>query len=429
MTDQPQSTPPTCYTNEWQRTNPDHVLYLPQQAGGTDEYADHVHVFETPGGDMMCIWTQGAYESAANCFTVYSRSTDDGKTWAPPQPIAETDGPTMCRGLGFPLVSRSGRLYCLYGNHKGGSDLGIWAGPLRVHVSDDDGLTWIDSGVEIPWRHVPQFDHPDPTLAPHCIVWQQPIRDANDRMIVGLTRWSSFMKYPPPIGGTRNHMDTGSELMRFDNIDEGPDPQDIQITWLPDEAGTIRVSPEIEPEASRGYSLAEEPGIALLPDGRLWMNMRTVTGCMWYTVSDDHGHSWRPTEPLLYRDGGQRMLHVKSPDPIYQLKDGRYLLFYANRDGHDGDTGPWDMAARRPVCIAVGEFRPDAYQPLWFSEPKLLMDTERVRVGTQNLMMMAMYSSLTERNGRRIVWYADRKQFVVGKDIPDAMLADMTVPT
>ena len=170
-------------------------------------------------------------------------------------------------------------------------------------------------------------------------------------------------------------------------------------------------------------------GIALLPDGRLWMNMRTVTGCMWYTVSDDHGHSWRPTEPLLYRDGGQRMLHVKSPDPIYRLKDGRYLLFYANRDGHDGDTGPWDMEARRPVCIAVGEFRPDAYQPLWFSEPKLLMDTERVRVGTQNLMMMAMYSSLTELGGRRIVWYADRKQFVVGKDIPDDMLADMTVPT
>ncbi len=133
-------------------------------------------------------------------------------------------------------------------------------------------------------------------------------------------------------------------------------------------------------------------------------------------------------EPLLYRDGGERMLHPKSPDPIYRLTDGRYLLFYANRDGHDGDTGPWDMEARRPVCIAVGEFRPDARQPLWFSNPKLLMDAQRVRVGKQYLNMMAMYSSLTEINGQRIIWYADRKHFVVGKVIPDEMLEDMKAP-
>ena len=419
---------PICYTNEWQRTAPDRALYLPTTSGGQDEYADHVHVFDTPGGDMMCIWTQGAFESAPNCHTCYTRSTDGGQTWARSRPLAAVEHPTLCKGLGFPLVSRSGRMYCLYGDHKGGSDQGIWAGPLRVHVSDDDGHTWTDSGVEFPWRRAPQFDHPDPTVDPQCIVWQQPIRDAKDRMIVGLSRWSSAMMYPRPLGGTRNHLDTGCELMRFDNIDEGPDPKDLAITWLPDETGTIRVSCGIEPDASRGYSLAEEPGIVLLPDGRLWMNMRTITGCIWYTVSQDDGHSWRPTEPLRYRDGGQKMLHPKSPDPIYRLNDGRYLLFYANRDGHDGDTGPWDMEARRPVCISVGEFRPDAHQPLWFSQAKLLMDVQRVCVGVQNLNMMAMYSSLTQRDGERIIWYADRKQFVVGKEIPDAMLADMKAP-
>ncbi len=418
---------PICYTTDWQRTRPDHVVYLPKTAGGPDEFADHVHVFDTPGGDMMCIWTQGQFESAANCHTVYSRSLDGGRSWAAPKPLAQVESPNLCRGLGFPLISRSGRLYCLYARHKGFNDLGVWAGPLRVHTSDDDGGTWHDSGVEIPWRRT-RFDHPDPTVDPHNIVWQQPIRDAKDRMIVGFSRWSSLMVFPQPLGGNRNHLDTHCELMRFDNIDEGPDPKDIQITWLPDEEGTIGVSPGIEPEASRGYSLAEEPGIVLLPDGRLWMNMRTVTGSIWYTVSDDDGHSWRQTEPLRYRDGGQRMLHPKSPDPIYRLNDGRYLLFYANRDGHDGDTGPWDMEARRPVCIAVGQFRPEAHQPIWFSQAKLLMDTQRVRIGVQNLLMMAMYSSLTERDGERIVWYADRKHFVLGKDIPDEMLADMVVP-
>jgi hypothetical protein len=39
-----------------------------------------------------------------------------------------------------------------------------------------------------------------------------------------------------------------------------------------------------------------------------------------------------------------------------------------------------------------------------------------------------MYASLTERDGRRIFWYADRKTFVVGKDMPDELLADMLPP-
>ena len=40
----------TCDTPDWRRTWPDRVIYLPRHAGGPDEYADHVHVFETPGG-------------------------------------------------------------------------------------------------------------------------------------------------------------------------------------------------------------------------------------------------------------------------------------------------------------------------------------------------------------------------------------------
>ena len=284
------------------------------------------------------------------------------------------------------------------------------------------------SGVEIPWRRT-RFDHPDPKVPPNCIVWQQPIRDAMDRLIVGFSRWSSDMVYPRPIGGNRNHPDTSCELMRFENVDQAPEPRDLKITWLPDKVGTIRVSPGIEPEASRGYSLAEEPAVSLLPDGRLFMNMRTITGRIWYTVSSDHGHSWRSPEPLRYYDDGPEVLHPKSPAPTYRLADGRYLLFFHNHDGYlDGATGPWDMDARRPIYITVGAFRPEAHQPIWFSEPKFLFDTQKVTAGITKLFWLAMYASLTERDGQRTFWYADRKQFVLGKIIPDAMLADMTVP-
>ena len=420
---------PECYTDDWLRTNPDYVIYLPKTPGERDEYADHIHVFYTPGGDLMCIWTQAAYESAPDMRVVYSRSQDGGKTWLPIQVIDEPKHKNITPALGFPLISRSGRMYCLYNQNLSYGDQGLFNGPLRVKYSDDDGHTWIASGVDIPWRRT-RFDHPDPKVSPTGIVWQQPLRDGKNRMIVGFTRWSSPMAYPRPIGGNRNHLDTQCELMRFDNVDDGPHPKDLKITWLPDEEGTIRVSPEIEPEASRGYSLAQEPGIALLPDGRLFMTMRTVTGYIWYTVSEDHGHSWQPTQPLRYRDNGEKIEHPKSPEPLYRLVDGRYLLFYHNHRGYrDGATGPWDMDARRPIYMTVGEFRPEAEQPIWFSQPKFLFDTQKVRVGVTRLWWLAMYASLTEHRGQRTFWYSDRKQFVLGKNITDEMLADMTVPS
>ena len=79
--------------------------------------------------------------------------------------------------------------------------------------------------------------------------------------------------------------------------------------------------------------------------------------------------------------------------------------------------------------MTVGEYRPDAYQPIWFSQPKFLFDTQKVKTGVTQLWWLAMYASLTKRDGERIFWYSDRKQFVLGKRITDQMLADMKVPT
>ena len=80
------------------------------------------------------------------------------------------------------------------------------------------------------------------------------------------------------------------------------------------------------------------------------------------------------------------------------------------------------------MIVAVCEFRPEASQPIWFSEPRQLADTHGVGVGPQSLVWLAMYASLTEYQGRRIFWYPDRKHFLLGKVISDELLADLRVP-
>ena len=106
-----------CYTDEWMRTTPDYSIYLPKNPGERDEYADHIHVFFTPGGDLMCMWTQGSYESSPDLRVVCSRSKDGGQTWSSIIAIVEPKYNNMTPSLGFPLVSRTGRIYCLYNQH------------------------------------------------------------------------------------------------------------------------------------------------------------------------------------------------------------------------------------------------------------------------------------------------------------------------
>ncbi len=426
---------PSCYTDDWKRTNPDLVLYLPPRPCGPDGDNEHLQIVFAPrSGDLLATWTTGTYESAPNSHSVFSRSQDGGRTWTVPQPIPGTnDVPTLSGRWGTPLVSRSGRIYFFHNKC-----IGLWDtswtlnGTMGCSYSDDDGHTW-KVGSEIPFYRRPKYDHADPTVPCAWIIWQPPIRDSKGRWIAGFTRWSSLSKFPKPDQGW--HFDCHCELMRFDNIDEGPDPRDLKITWLPEGEEPVGVPCPVEPEKSKGYSFAEEPAIVLLPDGRLFMVMRTITGRIWYTVSDNDGASWRATEVLRYYDGGPEVLHPKDTCPLYRLADGRYLLFFHNHDGFGyGAKGPRDMDSRRPMFMTLGEFRPHAHQPLAFSEPKLLYDSHGVALGPGNGSIeggrtwLSLYGCLIERNGERILWYPDRKHFLLGKHISDELLADMKAP-
>jgi len=59
---------------------------------------------------------------------------------------------------------------------------------------------------------------------------------------------------------------------------------------------------------------------------------------------------------------------------------------------------------------------------VWFDEPRFFMDHGGVSLGkpgTRGRTDLALYSSFTVRNGKAILWYPERKFFLLGRVIGD----------
>jgi hypothetical protein len=105
-------------------------------------------------------------------------------------------------------------------------------------------------------------------------------------------------------------------------------------------------------------------------------------------------------------------------------------LLHHNNDGRfEGSTPQQTQLNRHPAFVAVGEFRPGAEQPVWFSESRFLMDNGGVPLGPGKRRDIAVYTSLTRRGGCDILWYPDRKFFLLGKRITPELLADLSAPS
>ena len=412
---------------EWRRSDPDIVVYLPRGEEHADTDNEHFLVFEAPRGDeLLAMWTQSSCEGRGDNHVVLARSAD-GVTWSPPIIIAGTRPGTAERqaGWGFPVVADTGRIYCFYTKEMGRWDASRQGcGAMGCHVSDDNGHTWVERpNVPMPRS---RWDHPDPEMPKNWIVWQKPIRDRQGRWFAGYTLCTSPTRMPEPPGGWW-HWDSRSYFMRFDNIHEGPEVEDLRITWLPEEDAGLEVPIPVRPR----LSTAQEPSVVLLPDGRLFTTLRTFAGYIWYSVSEDDGAHWRAPEMLRSRDGGPGLEHPLSCCPIYPMSNGKYLLLYHNnpgrRLGHDQSELEWKTNhlnyIRNPMYLAGGECRPDAHQPIWFGDPVNLLDTNDILVGPKATAEIATYTSLTEWHGRRVLWYPDRKYYLLGKYLPDEMFA------
>lgn len=399
---------------EWERSKPDVTVFLPQR----DRYEgdnEHFLVFPAPGGEkLLALWTQSSVEGFGDNHLVMAESKD-GQQWSKPWYVAgarEGQQRGFQASWGFPVVADTGRIYVFFTKDVGKYDLDSQTtGMLGLVYSDDCGMTFSDGGTFAMPRT--EFDNPDPEIPLNFIVWQIPIRDSQGRFLAGFTRWSSVEVCPKVHDGWYSR-DSRVHFMRFDNLHLGPDPADIRITFLP-ENGSGLTAPY---PTDKTVSVAQEPSMVLLPDNRIFCVMRTFTGCIWYSVSDDDGASWRQPQPLRYCDGGDVIKQPIASCPIYPVSDGGYFLVFHNNDGHfEGHLPGEALFNRRPAFLARGRFVPDAVQPLQFEKPELFLDNDGVAVGPKGTTEIATYPSYTEFNGKRTLWYPDRKYFLLGKHV------------
>lgn len=422
---------------EVHRCKPDYIAVVPKSWDGStnDGLNEHFLVVEGVHGSLVATFnrTFSGHSALTSNHAMFIHSEDDGVTWSEPKhlvgPVDRSD-PAHMASWAFPMVSKQGRIYVLYSQNQGTAGwLKMHCGTMAGIYSDDGGRTW-SRPQDIAMPHSP-YDDPEGTIPPEWIVWQAPMRDLTGGYIVGFSHWlyPSVSRWKTCENWTQ--WESVVEFMRFENIDDNPAPRDLRIRYSAWGDKALRVPYYRDPL----LSVAQEPSIVRLPDKRLFCTMRTNSGYIWYSLSADDGATWCSPRPLLRKDFGQPILQPVVCCPIYQLADGRYVLLHHNNQVDVAARPEGTHEPRYPASLALGEFRPEADQPIWFSDSKVFLDhdgycvdgvkKEQSKHGNTDI---GVYSSFTTYKGNDVLWHSDRKFFLTGKRVTEAFLAGMSVP-
>ncbi len=395
------------YATDILTNEPDYVIFTPQGDNRVlgDTYNDHFQVFDKPDGSLFAVWTQATHEGDVDQHIAFARSTNHGLTWTAPVVLAGSrnhTNPQLRASWQQPMVSRSGRIYVLWNQQV--TSRGPHCGNMFGIYTDNDGETWSSPKMVAMQRM--DRDPEDVTIPPSWCNWQRPLRLGKDgRYLVGVSRHG---KAP-----YENQTSCTVEFLQFDNIDDDPAVEDIALSWHATNRNALKV------EHERFGSACEEAGLVKLPDGRLFALMRTCAGYPFWSQSADDGATWSTPKPLLDKDGGTAYLHPRSPCPIYDWKgpeaaSGTYFALVHNTFDFNGKR---EYQTRGPLYLIAGRFNADAEQPIEFAPMRLFS-----RRPTGN----SFYTSLTIVDGKTVLWFPDKKFYLLGRVIGDEWFQDMT---
>lgn len=412
--------PPDSPQGEPRLADHDFVLYLPSDPDGLDVTNQHVQVLPLGGDVFFATWTRSCLEGGDNQHIVVSRSADGAMTWSEPLYVDGPENDGHIASWSFPVhVPESGRLYLFYNKQQGFVDFHHqWTGQLWFRTSDDGGKSWSE-----PYKHLriepDDYSHLAPYADPNWIVFQPPIMTGGGEVLAGFTQIGTRAL----SGGDSGMNDWPSEcrFLRFDNIMTETDPGNLVMTTLPSGGRPGLRFPHPENET---MSFLQEPAIAELPDGRLFCIMRTISGFIAYSVSDDGGETWRETDFLRYGEDGEKVANPLVPCPIYRISGDRYLLvFYNNTGNANHGRSPLDWCRNRvPAWFSIG--RPcEGNQPLRFGKPVVLADNDRIPISHKQLTEIATYPTVLEHKGQVYLFFPDRKHYLLGTILKEELLS------
>ena len=391
------------------QTNPDFILYMPDKPEHSGN--ENVTVLSLGNGRLVAFWLQSACEQATWSSCVSSRSEDGGKTWTAPRTVAEANAdPETGRNRinhTTAVMNTQGRIY-LFLSRNSGDFAPHENGIPYVCFSDDGGISFSQE-YELKFPHA---NYDDPEIPTSWITFQPPVRLSNGKYAGGVTKYASRKDLLERPQWTAE--ESCCEMYLIDNLDENPSPDKLQIRWTAFDHTALSFPHRSNPQ----WNVMQEPSVAELPDGRLFMVGRTNSGSPGFAVSTIGGESWSNVRQLCFGDGQKAIPHPLAPCPIYRIGDGEFVLFIHN---HDGNFGPWGIEDttrhRRPLYALYGIFDPTGTQPIRFADPMFFADNNGRCLGVNPRADMALYGSMTFIDGEHVLWYPDRKHFLCGKKI------------
>lgn len=91
-----------------------------------------------------------------------------------------------------------------------------------------------------------------------------------------------------------------------------------------------------------------EPVVVELPDGRVWMLVRTQNGWLYESFSSDGGTHWSPLQPSDFRSSD-------SPASLTRLSNGAVVIVWNNCDSPAPIDGQWIYTGRDALHAAISD--------------------------------------------------------------------------
>lgn len=267
-------------------------------------------------GTVLFVWSRfdaGSPQDDGGASLVASRSSDNGRTWTPPEVIVDraVEGAKNVMSVSL-LRLVDGRLALFYVSRLGFDDTHAY-----LRTSDDEATSWSERQCCIP-------------AAGYYVT-------NNDRVI----QLSSGRLVLPAAF----HRAVGA----------GPEPDfspwGTTYFYLSDDTGaTWRESrPSVLPFGSSRSGL-QEPGVVELADGTLWGWARTDQGSQWEMRSHDGGETWSVPRPSAFAS-------PRSPLSVKRLESGRLVAVWNPVAASPGSHRPavgWNDG-RTPLVLSHGD--------------------------------------------------------------------------